>query len=199
MSTLKIAIILLAAGSSSRMGQNKLLMKNGQETLLENALRAATSSSVDDVIVVTGSNRTENETIINNFPVTISFNANWEKGIGSSIKCGLQLAKTRIPNLDAVIISVCDQPFLNKDIFNRLIDQHHKSGKPVTASEYEGSLGVPVLYNKSMVEELLKIPDDQGAKKNLLTNMDPNSLDKVPFSNGGIDIDSVDDLSYLNN
>jgi len=197
--TNKIAIILLAAGQSSRMGQNKLLIKIGAESLLENALSASTCSSANEVIVVTGANNSENEMLIKNFPVTIAYNTNWQKGIGSSIKCGLHLAKSGIPNLNAVIVSVCDQPFLNKDVFNRLIDQYLKSGKPIVASEYEGSPGVPVLYNKSMFEELLKIPDEHGAKKYILEKIGAGMIEKVPFSKGDVDIDSLNDLNQFEN
>jgi len=192
-----ITVILLAAGSSSRMGQNKLLMKVGPETMLENTLRAATRSSADDVVIVTGANNSENEMVINKFSVTIAFNTNWEKGIGSSIKCGLESAINNNPGLDAVIISVCDQPFLNTDIFNRLIGRYLSSGKPVVASEYEGSLGVPVLYNKSMFDELMKIPNEHGAKMYILVNIDSNLLEKVPFTKGDIDIDNFDDFEKI--
>lgn len=197
--TNQITIILLAAGPSSRMGQNKLLMKIGQETLLENVLRAATRSSANDVIVVTGANNSENETLVKNFPVTIAFNANWPKGIGSSIKCGLASAIINNSELGAVIISVCDQPFLNTDTFNRLIGHYIHSGKPVVASEYEGTLGVPVLYDKSMFEDLMNIPDEYGAKKYILEKKDAGMIEKVSFSKGDIDIDNLNDLDQFEN
>jgi len=193
----KITIILLAAGRSSRMGQNKLLVEVGGETLLENALRSATRSSADNVIIVTGANNEENEPIITRFPALTAYNADWEKGIGSSIKCGLKMAIKNHEDLDAVIISVCDQPFLFSDIFNRLIGRYLTSGKTVVASDYEGSLGVPVLYNKSMFEELMKIPDEYGAKKYILEKMDAEMIEKVPFTKGDIDVDTLEDLNQF--
>lgn len=170
-------------------------MDNG--TLLENALLAATRSSADYVVVVTGANRSENEVVIHKFPVKIAFNNNWEKGIGSSIKCGLEWATANLKQLHAVIITVCDQPYLNKDVFNRLIGHYHKSGKKVVASAYNDSIGVPVLYDRSMFTDLMKIPDEEGAKKYILSSIENDLLEKVPFTKGEFDINDLNDFEKM--
>ncbi len=193
----KISIILLAAGSSSRMGQNKLLLKKGNETLLERTVRSALSSSANDVVIVFGANSKENKSFIGQFPLKIAMNENWEKGIGSSIKCGLQKALAENPDSDAVIISVCDQPFLSSEIFDNLISKYLETGKPIVASDYSDSMGVPVLYDKSMFDELLEIPDEHGAKKHILVNAEKENLATVPFQKGAIDIDTIKDIKNL--
>lgn len=193
----KIGIILLAAGTSSRMGRNKLVFKKGNETLLENTVKAAFGSSAHEVIIVFGANRKENEKLIGQFPLTIATNENWEKGIGSSIKCGLRKTTAEYPETDAVIISVCDQPYLTTDLFDKLIGEYRETGKQIVASQYAGSIGVPVLYAKSMFDELLHLPDQDGAKKHILVNTKKEAVATVPFPEGDTDIDTIQDIKNL--
>jgi len=193
----KISIILLAAGSSSRMGMNKLMLKIENETLLESTLKSALCSSAGDVIVVFGANSEENESLIGQFSAKITVNEDWEKGIGSTIKCGLQKALAENPDLNAVIISVSDQPFLTKNIFDKLISKYLETGKPIVASDYSDSMGVPVLYDKSIFDELLEMPDEHGAKKHILVNAEKGIMATVPFPKGDVDIDTVEDLRRI--
>jgi len=192
-----ITIILLAAGSAERMQQNKLLCSFGGRTLLENAVFAAEKSKATSTILVLGANKIENLNAVSKYKVENVTNAKWKKGIGTSIKSGLNKALQLSPEMDVVIISVCDQPFLTKEIFNGLIDTYKKTSKKIVASEYSDSIGVPVLYNKNLFDELLKIPDYQGAKKHLITNADEKIITTFPFPKGEIDIDTLEDLKNL--
>lgn len=192
-----IGIILLAAGDSSRMKQNKLMLKVKGKTLLENALVGSLQSSADKVILVTGAYEKEISKIIEKHSVETIHNTNWEKGIGSSIKCGLQKALADNPGLNAVIISVCDQPFLTKEVFDGLINIYIKSGKKIIVSAYSRSIGVPVLYDKRLFSELLRIPDRYGAKKYIIDKAPKHIIATFPFPKGEIDIDTMEDLKNL--
>ena len=194
---LNIGIILLAAGSSSRMGQNKLLFKNGRATLLENSLKSGINSKAKNVIVVLGSNKEENELITNQFQIKTALNINWGKGIGSSIKCGLRDLLNENSSLDAVIISVCDQPHLSSDIFDGLIETYKFIGKKIVAAAYANSIGVPVLYDKSLFGDLLKIPDEYGAKKYIIDKASEDIITTFPFPKGEVDIDTIEDLENI--
>jgi len=90
---IKTGIVLLAAGASSRMGRNKLAVKFKGNTLLERTIGSAMDAGLQKIIVVTGANREENTVIAERFPVEIVFNPDWQKGIGTSIKCGLRCAE----------------------------------------------------------------------------------------------------------
>jgi len=194
---LNIGIILLAAGSSSRMGQNKLLLKSGRETLLENTLKSVINSSANVIIAVLGSNMEDNKMITNQYHIKTVLNKNWRKGIGNSIKCGLRNLLNESSSLDAVVISVCDQPFLNSEIFDGLINTYKKSGKKIIASGYFDTVGVPVLYDKSLFGDLLKIPDAYGAKKYIIEKASKDIITTFPFPKGEIDIDTTEDLKNL--
>jgi molybdenum cofactor cytidylyltransferase len=193
----EIGIILLAAGSSSRMGKNKLLLDIREDSLLENAIKSALSSRANKVIVVLGANLEENLKVIQVEKVETVTNHRWKKGIGSSIKCGVKTMLENYPAISALIISVCDQPFLKNDQFNSLIEKYKETKKPVIASEYAGLKGVPVLYDQSMFQELLSMPDDSGAKMHILDKAKENTIATVPFPKGELDIDTLDDLKKL--
>jgi molybdenum cofactor cytidylyltransferase len=199
MSTLNsnVGIILLAAGSSSRMGHNKMMYVHKGKTLLEFAIQAATISQASDIVVVTGANREKNESIIKMSGLDVKYNKQWEAGIGSSIKCGLNYLIKKEKALDAVIVSVCDQPYLSSEIFDNLIRTYYTSGKKIVASAYADILGVPVLYDKSFFKQLQHIPDEKGARKHLFSKTDPNLIGSVPFPQGEIDIDTLEDLKKI--
>lgn len=190
-------IILLAAGSSSRLGHNKLLVVIDGMTLLEHTLQAATHSISDEILVVLGAKQEENQQLLDEFNIETIINKNWSKGIGSSIKCGIEALLNKRKKLDAVIISVCDQPYLSSNIFDQLIEKYKDSGKPIVASDYSASIGVPVLYDKSMFAELKQIPDEHGAKKHILVHAEKEIMTTIPFPKGDVDIDSMDDIKNL--
>ncbi len=193
----EIGIVLLAAGNSSRLGQNKLKYIHNGTTMLEKTIQAGIDSKATNLVVVTGANQIENEFLIQKTSVDTVWNENWKKGIGSSIKCGLQQIIEKHAELNAVIISVCDQPYLTSEVFDQLISAYTNSNKKIIASTYNNLLGVPVLYDQSLFDELLKIPDEHGAKKYIVDQAEKEILDTIPFPKGEIDIDTNEDLKNL--
>lgn len=192
-----IGIVLLAAGSASRMKENKLLLEIDGKTLLENAVSAALDSRANFVTTVLGAYAEDLLKVIEKYSVGICLNENYQHGIGSSIKSGLEQSLKSHPKTAAIIISVCDQPFLSKEIFNGLIATYEKTGKRIIASAYSNSIGVPVLYDKNLFNELLKIPDKHGAKKYIVEKAAEEIITTFPFPKGEIDIDTFEDLKKL--
>jgi len=157
-----VSVILLAAGSSSRMGQSKQLLPWREGTLLTHAAKTAIDSRVGHVFVVLGSNEATHKKSLEGIPVSIVNNPSWEKGMGSSLKAGL--AKARDVS-NAVIVMVCDQPFVTTDHLNNIIEHFDKTDQQVVASKYLDAIGVPALFGKSMFDELNSIGDEEGARK----------------------------------
>jgi molybdenum cofactor cytidylyltransferase len=182
----QIPIIILAAGSSSRLGQPKQLLEYEGETLLNRTIRIASEVS-DDIIVVLGSRFQEISKTISNKNVQIIFNESWETGMASSIIEGL---KTRL-SAEKVIISLCDQPYLNTSIFESLILEEKLTQSPIIASNYSNQIGVPILFNKLIYNDLLALKGDKGARSILPKYND--SIGQIDFPNGAIDIDTVED------
>jgi molybdenum cofactor cytidylyltransferase len=187
------AIILLAAGSSSRMGQSKQLLNWGDKTLLEHAATTALGTNPESVVVVLGANEQSHQTVLKNLDVAIVVNPQWQMGMGSSIKVGLKFLVDQSPKIGGVVIMVCDQPFITSQHLQNMVAQHEKTGYSIIATKYTGLLGVPVFFSSKLFKLLEKIEDTEGAKK--LVHQNPQLTDFVPLEEGKIDLDTPDDYA----
>jgi len=194
---MNIGIILLAAGSSSRMGQSKQLLEIEGEQLLLKSTKVALLAEAEKVLVVLGANEMAHRKIIEHLPVEIISNENWQKGMGSSLKKGLNELLLATPKLEAAIVMVCDQPFLTTQHLNQIIKKFELTKSPVVASYYSGTEGVPALFAKSIFEKLLNVDDAEGARKIIQTNT--QLVQTVDFPQGSIDLDTPDDYrAFIN-
>lgn len=189
--SITIVTIILAAGSSSRLGTSKQLLTISEDTLLARTVKTSLMSDAAKTIVVLGANADTHTRAIHHLNVDIVINKNWEAGIGSSIKIGLQDALHKNPQLNAIIISVCDQPLLSSKHINALIAHYRASHSTVVASAYGGTIGVPVLFDRCHFSKLHALNDAHGAKK-VIENIQGN-LSAVSFDGGQIDIDTKED------
>ncbi len=189
------AVIILAAGRSARLGRPKQLLPYQGKSLLVHAVDIAKDSEAGPVIVVLGAGASELEKLIDEKNLHIVENKEWQEGIASSIRCGLNTLKRVALLSDAVILMVCDQPHIDTTIINELIDTQKKTGKPIVASRYGNTTGTPVLFFKSLFAELLELEGDKGAKK--LIDKYPAELATISFPLGEIDIDTEEDYQAL--
>src|SRR5215471_7458356 len=111
----RTAIIILAAGSSSRYGDIKQLLPFNEKPLLQHAIDEAINSGANSVVVVTGANSDEVLTGISVKKVTIVLNERWQQGMASSIVAGVKHAITVNNNIENIIVAVCDQPYISAD------------------------------------------------------------------------------------
>ena len=164
-----ISAILLAAGQSKRMnGENKLAKEIQGIPLIKHSVKNILFSSVDELIVVLGYQKEIIEKLIDkNEKIKFVFNKDFESGMASSIKTGLNhLSK----NTEAFFICLGDMPMVNSDIYNQLIKSRNQ--KNIIVPTHNGRQGNPVLFDKSMKKEVMDITDDVGAKKILKLNKD---------------------------
>lgn len=193
-----VVAILLAAGNSSRMGQPKQQLLIDGEPLLRRMVLELVQSKVDSTVVVLGSDAEIHKKLIEDLPVEVIIHNQWSNGMGSSLKKGLNHCKEMYKNLDAVLIAVCDQPRLTAEHINNLLQTYHHTSKPVVASSYSGTMGVPALLNKKNFESIGHLNDGQGAKKLILENSQETTA--VDFAEGAIDLDTPDDYrTFLHN
>lgn len=183
----KIGSIILAAGSSSRLGKPKQLLNHSGQSLIRRSIQVA-QAITDMPLVVLGANYQEVSKEIRPLQIRDVFNLNWNKGMGNSIKFGIQEINRLQPDIDAVIIMVCDQPFAGPELLQQLVTAYRKGNKIVAAS-YRDTAGVPVLFDRTYFKELLKIDDQAGAKMLLRKYQ----VATVPFPQGYIDIDTPAD------
>jgi len=189
-----IGIILLAAGSSNRLGESKQLLPYKGKSLLKHAIQAAELTEPAQLVVVLGANADEHFKEISDTAVSITYNQNWERGIGSSISCGIQHLLHLMPETEAAIILLCDQPYLEAQVIENLIQKHKSTSKGIIACTYEETIGTPALFHKTYFSELKLLEGKQGAKA--LFKQYENDLATVEFPEGAIDIDTQED--YLN-
>ena len=189
------AAVILAAGQSGRLGKPKQLLKYQNKTFLQHAIDTAKQSSVQSVVVVLGSNA---DIILNETDtsgIDIVKNDDWQNGIASTIRCGIEKLISLDNIIDAAILMVCDQPFVTPDLLDNLIRGQAETGKPIIASEYDVTVGTPALFHKQLFSELMELQGDIGAKKIMVQNSD--LLATISFSKGSIDIDTIDDYKAL--
>jgi molybdenum cofactor cytidylyltransferase len=190
----KVATILLAAGSSRRMGQPKQLLKFNKKSFIRTIAETALSSCTDNLYIVVGAKKQEMIRELDNIDATIVHHDHWHKGIGSSIRAGIH-AVTADNNLyDGVLILLVDQPAVNTDLLNTMIKKF-KAGADIVASSYADSIGVPALFSKTYFRDLEKLADNYGAK--ILLQKYSQKLVCIPFPYGTFDIDTQEDFKYL--
>lgn len=195
-----IGIILLAAGASTRMGEPKQLLQINQESLIRRSIKIALQASCITTLVVLGAKADEIHPEISDLPITVTRNTEWEEGMGSSIRTGVREILHQKPNLQALIIMVCDQPLLHAGQLRELIRLYVKNQACLVASEYSGILGVPALFDKSLFPDLIALKGQVGARKMIQKYQDQDSLEKVSFPEGKFDLDTPSDYrAFLEN
>ena len=187
----KSVAVILAAGSSSRMGQSKQLLKVGNESLLRKTIKTIIASEVDKAVVILGSNQQVHQQEIADLPIQAIYNEDWEKGMGSSLRCGIHFVEEQFPSCEAILVTVCDQPLLTADHLKTLIHTFQSEKNLIVASFYFGSPGVPALFDRSMFKELMKMEDRHGAKKIIKDHI--ASVRLIDFPQGAVDLDTPDD------
>ena len=191
-----VGVIILAAGASSRMGQPKQTLFYEGKTLLARIIETALEANCGPVVVVTGANAEITTPLAAAHPVEIAFNPNWAEGMNTSIRVGLEFAQDFAPNLDGIIVTTCDQPFVSAALFRKLIQVYAETGKSIIASEYAGVRGVPALFDKALFSELSVLPVGSGAGR-LIACQDSAQVAAVPFAEGAIDMDTPDDFAQI--
>lgn len=192
---LNIGLVLLAAGESRRLGTPKQLLKFNEKTLLRHSAEMALASVCSPVCIVLGARSDEIRVEIEDLPIEIVTNENWQNGMSSSLEIGLQKLLEITPNLSAIVIQLCDQPFINSTIINCLAETFQKTNAPIIASEYAETLGVPALFANSMFDELANLSTENGAKKIIRKHL--ASVVKISVPQAEIDIDTNEDYQKI--
>ena len=189
-----ISSILLAAGLSKRMnGENKLTKKIQGIPLIKHSVKNILASSINELIIVLGYQKEIIEKLIDKHEkVKFIFNKDFESGMASSIKVGINHLSD---NSEAFFICLADMPMVSSNIYDFLIKS--KNQKDILVPTYKGQQGNPILFNKSMKEKIMSIDGDAGAKKILelnkdkILNLEINDQGVAKGFNTQIDFDSL--------
>ncbi|MBS1528089.1 MAG: nucleotidyltransferase family protein [Bacteroidetes bacterium] len=191
------AVIILAAGGSTRLGRPKQLLKYEGDTLLQRAINTAKRSDADEVVLVLGAHWEEIASETDTSGINLVVNHDWRTGVASSIVCGIEALRELSPIPSSVILTVCDQPFVTSALLNTLISEQRSTNKQIIACAYGGAIGTPVLFCSELYDQLLLLRGDAGAKKIIKANNE--NVGTVTFELGAIDVDTVADYESLIN
>jgi len=182
----KIAAIVLAAGSSQRMGEkNKLHLPIDGVPLLRRSLETLLASNIDEVVVVLGHDHQSTRALVDDLPLQLVYNQAHSSGQMTSVHCGLASLKDRY---DGVIIALGDQPALSVADINYLIDAYHnRSSGEVIVPTYTGERGNPIIISDNCRADILAGTRNLGCRRFIEKN--PELICKVEMPNPGVVID----------
>jgi molybdenum cofactor cytidylyltransferase len=185
-----VAFVLLAAGSSVRMGEPKQLLNFRGQPLLRHSAAAALASGCSPVVVVLGAREQELRAALAGLAVEIVVNERWAEGMGTSIQAGLRaIAAGR--DVRGTVLGVADQPLVGPELVRGLVARFESSGKAIVASRYMGTVGVPACFAREMFPLLMALPADKGCKGVILEQRDNALLVDCPEA--ATDIDTPED------
>jgi len=157
-----VAAVVLAAGSSTRMGRNKLLLPLDGETLVRRAARAALAAA-DRVVVVLGHDEARVRAELDGLACAVVVNPDHARGVGTSVHTGVRAAASA--DVDAIVVVLADMPFVTTDMIAALVGRYRATGAPLVVSHYGDVQAPPTLYDRSLFAELLGIDDERCAKQ----------------------------------
>ncbi|MEH6308646.1 nucleotidyltransferase family protein [Olivibacter sp. CPCC 100613] len=188
-------IILLAAGSSRRLGRPKQLLSYQGNTLIRRSVQVAERTNPAALVVVVGAIAELVTKEISEQKIDIVFNPHFQEGIASSIRCGVDFILTNYEEIENIIIMVCDQPYVNETHIRKLINEQQRTKVKIVASSYARQLGVPALFNNVLFKELSCLKGDTGAK-GLIQKYWKETM-AISFPLGEIDVDTEEVYSNL--
>lgn len=220
---MRVATIILAAGSSSRLGKPKQLISQNGTTLVRRMAEIALSLQTGPVIVVLGANGEKVAQEVADLPLITTLNVDWKEGLAASLRVGLT-ALADVPT-DAFLILLTDQPHVTADLLQELIDVRQQTSRGIVASRYStgryagaggagiaplsgqrlyrperavrpaepAHLGVPALFDIRYKTKFMTFTGDVGARK--LIRQHPDDCAGVPFPLGAVDLDTPQDVA----
>ncbi|NDP27928.1 MAG: nucleotidyltransferase family protein [Flavobacterium sp.] len=191
----KLGVVILAAGSSSRLGYAKQLVEFRGKSLLQHAIDVSDMLNFDTKVLVLGARKEKIESEIDLKEFEIVMNEKWEEGMSTSIRKGVLKSLELENNLNHLLILLSDQPFVSRERIEELIKVQIESKSPATFSEYAGNVGVPAIFSSEVFHYLKELKGDQGAKK--LIHNQKFDFETVKFEKGNFDLDTAEDVELL--
>ena len=159
-----VAGVVLAAGTSTRMGENKLLFELDGESVVRRAVSRASAAGLDPVIVVLGHEADRVRRELSGLPCRCVVNPDYAGGINGSLKTGI----AAIPaDTAATVVLLADMPFVTAGMLTTLVERYRAGRAPLVISDYEGVNAPPMLYDRTLFAELL-VMEGEGCGKQVV-------------------------------
>ena len=192
-----IAAIVPAAGMSTRMGRNKLLLAFKGKPLIAQAVDTLLQSEVDEIVVVIGHEADKVKAKLQGRQVTIVENPSYGQGMSTSIRVGLGAVSS---DARAIMIYLADQPLLEPEDVNRLIRafaEAREHNKSIVVPFYRGQRGNPVILDASYKKDILEVVGEVGCKRVIKRNPDKVLVVEMETDHVVRDVDRMEDYEGL--
>ena len=157
----RIAAIILAAGTSTRMGRPKQLLPWGEKTMLQHVVDTVCAALVDQVVLVLGHRAQQILDVLNLRGIQVAINPHPERGLSSSVQVGLSALAD---DVDAAIFVLADQPAITPEIITAIVQRYRQTRAPVVVPVHQGRRGNPALFARETFPDLMQVHDDQGGR-----------------------------------
>jgi molybdenum cofactor cytidylyltransferase len=148
-----ISAVILAAGASTRMGTQKLLLPLGGEPLVRRTVRQVSDAGFDDVLVVVGSDWESTLAALDGLPIRHAVNAEYASGMGSSFRTAIE----HLPDTDAVMFALADQPFVTTNEYRTVLDTYRRQAPAIVSVRYGDVMAPPHLFQKEFFPEIAQL------------------------------------------
>ena len=171
-----IAVIVLAAGASTRMGRQKLTLPLADgRPLVRAAVEQVLAADLDDVVVVLGREAEAVASALRGLPIRTVVNPRYAEGQSTSLRAGLDALAQ---DTEAAVVALGDQPLPDPRLLRQLVEAFWTSGRPIVAPVYRDGRGNPVLFASSVFDELRRVEGDRGGRP--VIARDPARVAEVP-------------------
>jgi molybdenum cofactor cytidylyltransferase len=190
-----IAGLILAAGESSRMGQDKALLTYRGRTFLEANVQMLRAAGLERIAVVLGYHAEEIQRAVDLRGIQVVINPNYRQGQTSSLQAGLRALEKYDP--EAVLLCLVDHPAVSAEVVKRLLANFRESGAPAVVPTFQGHRGHPVLLSRALFQDLLALSVNQGANSVIGKYRDATQFIAVPDRAILLDVDDPETYHRL--
>jgi molybdenum cofactor cytidylyltransferase len=171
-----VAGVILAAGTSSRMGRNKLLLQLGGRSVLRRAVDTALAAGLDPVLVVVGHQREQAEAELRDARCKLVANPDYQDGVNTSLRTGIRAVPEGCP---AAVVMLADMPLVTPAMLRTMLEQYRGGRAPLVVSSYDGIDAPPILYDRSLFDEL-RVLEGEGCGKKVVKRHTEEAL-RLPW------------------
>jgi molybdenum cofactor cytidylyltransferase len=188
-----VAGVVLAAGTSSRMGRNKLFLRLGGTSVLRRAVGAAREAGLDPVLVVLGHESERALAELEGLPCTPVHNEDYVRGMNTSVRAGI----TAVPaEASGAVVMLADMPFVTAAMVRSVVERYRAGDSPLVVSLYGEVLAPPILYGRPLFPELRAL-EGEACGKRVVKAHRAEAIEMVWPPSALADLDVPDDFDRL--